>query len=301
MVAPVCLLGIDWGTSNRRAYVIGADGACLRKHEDAQGALAAQGHFAEALQSLRQQLDLDALHSVIAAGMVGSAQGWKEAPYVNAPASAEALVDGIVRVQTARGVTLHIVPGVLQNGELPNVMRGEETQIVGLGPQNGRRMVCLPGTHSKWIAVEGDTIGGFATFITGDLFAAAGKHTILSHSVDGEVGRFDAGSFAAGFRAALERPGEITNHMFAIRARGLLDPANPIDGGSALSGLLIGLEFAGVESRFGRLDRPILLAAGRLGEIYEEAFAQAGVTCDIADADAAVRRGLLAAAREILT
>ena len=110
--------------------------------------------------------------------MVGSAQGWLEAPYVDAPANADALVAGIVRVQTARGVTLHIVPGVLQRGELPNVMRGEETQIFGaLGGSPARRhrkmpatrlqrnthraLIGLPGTHAKWVVVQAAASSAF--------------------------------------------------------------------------------------------------------------------------------------------
>ena len=127
---------------------------------------------------------------VIAAGMVGSAQGWVEAPYVDAPANADALVAGIVRVKAACGATLHIVPGVLQRGELPNVMRGEETQIFGAlsedanAADSGKRaLIGLPGTHAKWAFVFKGRIERFYTFMTGETYGALRDHTILGRTM----------------------------------------------------------------------------------------------------------------------
>lgn len=126
---------------------------------------------------------------MIAAGMIGSAQGWIEAPYVDTPADANALVAGIVTVTAARGVTVRVVPGVLERGVLPNVMRGEETQIVGALSADaslstpGGALIGLPGTHAKWAFVEDGRIERFYTFMTGETFSALRDHTILGRTM----------------------------------------------------------------------------------------------------------------------
>ena len=138
----------------------------------------------------------------------------------------------------------------------------------------------------------------FATFVTGDLFAAASRHTILRHSVAEPAAPFDAERFRAAFLAGLERPAGLTSRLFAIRAGGLLGVGDG-DGGSVLSGLLVGVEFAGARSRFGPIDRMTLVATGPLLEIYRLAAEAAGMAVEREDAEHAVRAGLFACAREI--
>ncbi|MEX6506871.1 2-dehydro-3-deoxygalactonokinase [Jiella sp. M17.18] len=297
---------VDWGTSSFRLWLLDEAGQVLAERRSGEGmsvARAGEG-FAPVLERQLAEAGAPADLPVVACGMVGARQGWVEAPYAEVPASLQAIAEKALRVPDHRR-PVFILPGVCQRGsgagEGFDVMRGEETQIAGLGAADGRRLACLPGTHSKWIAVEGETITGFSTFVTGDLYAAIAGHTILQHSVDPKANDLVRRDFAAAFRSALERPGEASRLMFEIRARGLLDPAHPVDGASALSGLLIGLEFAGVRSLYGEFGRPVLLASGRLAAVYEAAFAEFGAVCDMADADAAVRRGLYAAARRILS
>src|SRR5690606_38461090 len=69
---------------------------------------------------------------VIACGMVGSAQGWREATYLDVPVGLSGVAQLMTKIERAGQATIHIVPGLIQRGELPNVMRGEETQIAGI-------------------------------------------------------------------------------------------------------------------------------------------------------------------------
>jgi 2-dehydro-3-deoxygalactonokinase len=268
------LIALDWGTTSLRAYLFDANGALLETRASTAGIMnlprpAAEGGFDAAFDAaVGAWLDRSPELPVIAAGMVGSAQGWKEAPYVNTPASADALVDGIVRVQTARGVPLNIVPGVLQNGELPNVMRGEETQIFGAlacadasgadvsgADASGAAsaagkgvLIGLPGTHAKWVMVRDTKIERFHTFMTGEVFAALTEHTILGRTMV-TPDRPDTDAFLRGVRVARDRgqPGVLAT-IFSTRTLGLTAQLTREQQPDYLSGLLIGHELGGLET-----------------------------------------------------
>lgn len=299
-MSPFCAL-VDWGTSSFRLWLVDASGTVLAERRSEEGMLAAgPDGFAAILEAHLAALGASADLPVVACGMVGARQGWVEAPYVDTPASMAAIAAKACLVPDHLR-TVHILPGVAQRlGEAPDVMRGEETQLLGLPARPGPRIVCLPGTHSKWVVLDDGCIERFATFVTGDLFAAASRHTILRHSIADPAVPFDPERFRAAFRAGLERPAEFTSRLFAIRAGGLLGVGEDGDGGSLLSGLLIGLEFAGARSRFGPVDRMTLVAAGPLLDIYRLAAEAAGMAVEGADAERAVRAGLFACAREIL-
>ncbi|MPW15927.1 2-dehydro-3-deoxygalactonokinase [Paraburkholderia sp. CNPSo 3157] len=259
------LIALDWGTTSLRAYLFDANGAVLETRASTAGIMnlprpAAEGGFDAAFDAaVGAWLDRSPELPVIAAGMVGSAQGWKEAPYVNTPASADALVDGIVRVQTARGVPLNIVPGVLQNGELPNVMRGEETQIFGAlacadasgaaasAASNGV-LIGLPGTHAKWVMVRDAKIERFHTFMTGEVFAALTEHTILGRTMV-TPDRPDTDAFLRGVRVARDKgQAGVLATIFSTRTLGLTAQLTREQQPDYLSGLLIGHELSGLEA-----------------------------------------------------
>jgi 2-dehydro-3-deoxygalactonokinase len=157
------LLGIDWGTSNRRAYLVDRAGACLRRHADDQGLLAVNGGFAASLAALRRLMQVDAAVPVVMAGMVGSASGWQEVPYLGTDVALDDLPRHLVAV--GGGTDVRIVPGYV--GAVPDVdvMRGEETQLLGAGVRDG--WIVLPGTHSKWVYLRAGRIERLSTFMTG--------------------------------------------------------------------------------------------------------------------------------------
>ncbi|UIJ72181.1 2-dehydro-3-deoxygalactonokinase [Aurantimonas sp. HBX-1] len=297
---PFCAL-VDWGTSSFRLWLVDPAGQVLSERRSDEGMLSAgPDRFAAILEAHLDTIAAPADLPVVACGMVGARQGWAEAPYVDTPASMAAIAAKALRVP-GHARPVYLLPGVAQRqADAPDVMRGEETQLVGLPAGEGTEIVCLPGTHSKWVTLADGRIERFATFITGDLFAAASRHTILRHSVAEPAGPFDPERFRTAFLAGLERPAELANRLFAIRAGALLGLRENGDGGSAVSGLLVGLEFAGARSRLGRIEGMTLVASGPLLEIYRMAAEAAGIAVVSADAEAAARAGLLACAREIL-
>jgi 2-dehydro-3-deoxygalactonokinase len=259
--AQAALIALDWGTTSLRAYLFDADGQVLATRASTAGIMnlprrVEQGGFDAAFDdACGAWLDQAPALPVIAAGMVGSAQGWLEAPYVDAPANADALVAGIVRVEAACGATLHIVPGVLQRGELPNVMRGEETQIFGalsadanVADTARRALIGLPGTHAKWVVVQAGRIERFHTFMTGEVFAALREHTILGRTME-TPDRPDTEAFLHGVSIAREKgQAGLLATVFSARTLGLTGQLTRDAQPDYLSGLLIGHELAGLEA-----------------------------------------------------
>jgi 2-dehydro-3-deoxygalactonokinase len=259
MTAPA-LIALDWGTSSLRAYLLGSDGSALDTKNSQAGLMnLPAGGFDQAFEdACGVWLDAHARLPVIAAGMVGSAQGWIEAPYVDTPAGADALVAGIVTVKTKRGVSVHVVPGVIERGALPNVMRGEETQIFGAlasepslsGPHGA--LIGLPGTHAKWAFVADERIERFYTFMTGDMFSALCKHTILGRTMNLDAPH-DEAAFLRGVDVARDagHPGVLAT-MFSTRTLGLTHQLSADQQRSYLSGLLIGHELRGMNEVLAR-------------------------------------------------
>lgn len=235
------LLGIDWGSSNRRTYVLDGQGKLLRQHEDEAGILHVDGDFQGSLRALLHELDMDRA-DIVMSGMVGSRNGWHEVPYLSTEHPLAELASAMVELDTGLpGVRARIVPGyrfVAPSG-LPDVMRGEETQVFG-ALQRSAHDGCflLPGTHSKWIGVAAGKIVDLTTFMTGEFFSLLTQHGTLAKAMKGTESIPEA--FAQGVEAA--RHGGFTHMAFCARALIVTDrmPAN--HGASFLSGLLIGCE-----------------------------------------------------------
>ena len=255
------LIGLDWGSTGLRAFLIGEGGVPLVTRNAPLGASVLSGHAAyeQALQqftgdwqSARPDLPL------LACGMVGSKHGWREVPYVDCPADAKGLAARMLAADTAATSGLRIVPGLLDNptGGTPDVMRGEETQIIGamaLHPElanEAEACIVLPGTHSKWAHVRGGRILGFATQMTGELFAVLRSHSVLGRLMADDQGKPDMPSFLAGVDAALEEGSQgLLHQLFTVRSLGLMERLPARDAADYLSGLLIGHELvAGVNT-----------------------------------------------------
>ncbi|MEC5387097.1 2-dehydro-3-deoxygalactonokinase [Uliginosibacterium sp. H3] len=241
------LVAIDWGSSNRRASLL-RDGVVVDRHHDAEGVLTCGGDFAASLDALLARWpELPADAPVLMSGMIGSRSGWVEAPYVPCPARLDALGTQLIEVpRDDRFASLSsrricIVPGVCQYDE-PDVMRGEEIQILGsmlLGGGDG--IYVLPGTHSKWVIVENGCVTRFRSFMTGELFALLGKHSSLASLLGADNASEDMAAFRAG--AAAAAGGGLSHRLFGLRASVLLGAQGAASSQSWLSGLLIGAEW----------------------------------------------------------
>jgi 2-dehydro-3-deoxygalactonokinase len=296
-------VAVDWGTSSFRLWLIDEDGGTLGERRSAEGmTTAARSGFPEVLRAHLAALSVPESIPVVICGMAGARQGWVEAGYIDTPASLKAILESAVSVPGERR-DVRILPGLAQRSiAAPDVMRGEETQLLGaLVPDaGGSEIVCMPGTHSKWVRLAEGTVTGFSTFMTGELFDVITKHSILAHAVAG-AGEMqaDAAAFETAVRAAFERPALATNLIFAARAGQLLHGMTPAAAEACLSGTLIGTEIAGALSTSEKTAPITLVASGRLRTLYENALRSLSLPHRTIDADAAVRRGLAAAARAI--
>lgn len=280
------LLGIDWGTSNRRAYLLDERGECVRRHADDEGILKVNGNFGASLRELLQTFALP--HAdVILSGMVGSRNGWREVPYLTVEQPLACLHETLEEVETEMpGMRCRIVPGYQFRDVhgLPDVMRGEETQLLGglrLSDANG--WFLLPGTHCKWARVENGRMAEFFTFMTGELFALLSQHGTLSkvmHDQQSVPAAFEAGVAAA-------RHGSFTHTAFCCRALVVTDLMPAEHTSSYLSGLLIGTELHDMLRRAGgRIDAPVqIIGTPSLAARYRSALELLGIAARTWDPD----------------
>ncbi|CCD99815.1 2-dehydro-3-deoxygalactonokinase [Bradyrhizobium sp. STM 3809] len=293
------IVAVDWGTSSFRAWLIAADATELAESRSNEGMLhCATSGFAPVLRAHLAKLEAPTEAPVLICGMAGARQGWVEAPYLHTPTRLDALHAAAIRVETDGDV--RILPGLAQaRADAPDVMRGEETQLLGVTEPDFTGVVCIPGTHSKWIRIDRGAVVAFATYMTGELFAVMSEHSILKHAVESEVAAEDGPEFRAGLASALSSPASLSNTLFRLRAAQLLGFETRSAGAARLSGVLIGSEIADARARFGA-DGPVrLIGAGRLGGLYRAALAASGFTVHECDAEQASRRGLIKAAWQI--
>jgi 2-dehydro-3-deoxygalactonokinase len=297
------LIGLDWGTTSLRAYRFDAGGQVVDARHRPLGILqvaaadaGAGDGFARALdQACGDWISADPACALLACGMIGSAQGWRQAPYVEVPAGVDALGGALTAVETPRGV-LHIVPGMIARGALPEVMRGEETQVAGVvdpasgGPADA--WIGLPGTHAKWVRVRDRRIVELHTFMTGEVFAALCAHTILGRTMQPaaapDLAAFDRGAAVA--RSPDGRLGVLST-MFSARTLGLVGELPGEAQADYLSGLLIGHEVAALGELGDRSEAIALVGDAALCERYRRALVASGHTA-VAIAGGATERGL---------
>lgn len=288
---------VDWGTSSFRGWLISADGRVMAESRGGEGMLhCLDSGFAPVLGDHLARLGAETEVPVLICGMAGARQGWAEAPYLKTPTRLDSLHEGAIRVDAPGDI--RILPGIAQAlPERPDVMRGEETQLLGVTEPGFTGLVCIPGTHSKWIRIEAGRIVEFSTYMTGELFSVISRHSILAHAMDGDGSQAaDGRPFREGLSTALAKPTALTASLFRLRAAQLLGFEQRTDGAARLSGLLIGAEIADAVQRHGPLRSLRLIAAGALGRLYETALTAQGLDVTTVDAEQASRRGLCKAA-----
>ncbi|MBN8871920.1 MAG: 2-dehydro-3-deoxygalactonokinase [Rhodospirillales bacterium] len=282
------MIGVDWGTTRFRAFRIGRDGAVRDRRAGPRGILAVpDGRFAETLREEIGPWLAAGEDQVLLSGMIGSRQGWKEAPYVACPAGAAELAAELVEIPFD-WAKVKLVPGLSGTDEsgVAEVMRGEETEVIGVladFPAGG--IACLPGTHSKWARVEDGRIVRFTTHMTGETYATLRGHTILGRMM--REGPPDGAAFDAGVRRSAE-PGGLLHHVFGVRAETLAGRLSDGDAGAYLSGILIGHEVrAALAGTPGTVVH--LIGAPDLTALYARAIAACGAFAERHNGEAAAR------------
>lgn len=284
-------VAVDWGTTRLRAYLIGAGGAVLDSvaaPDRGIQSIAAGGFPAALEETCAAWFAATPELPVIMAGMVGSRNGWAEAPYVPPPCGSDALGTALLRVG-GMPRPVFIIPGVDCRGEdgSYDVMRGEETQAIGTGLRDG--LVCLPGTHSKWVEMRDGFITRLTTFITGELYAALTQSFVgrLAEAPDDQAGGAAAAAGLAG------SPGGLTRTVFQARTRVLGGMLSPQAVRPFLSTLLIETEVQGARDLFGGAGAVHLVAGPPQVDAYAAALARAGFAVEIYDPETATVAGLV--------
>lgn len=284
---PGQILSIDWGSTNFRAYRLAEDGAVLDRRALPKGILSVvDGDYESVLRAaigdwLAEVPDAPVLLS----GMVGGRGGWVEVPYAETPATLADIAGATVRRTLADGRPLWFIPGLV-NGlatDAPDVMRGEEVQIIGAAPLSGSALVCLPGTHSKWARVEDGRVVEFSTYLSGEAFNFLCNHSIVGRLIVDAP--FNPAAFAEGVRRS-GLPGHFLTHSFKVRALCVTGKLVAADIRPMLSGLVIGHE---VRAALGAspADPVILLGEADLCALYQTALEAIGGTASLGRADAA--------------
>jgi 2-dehydro-3-deoxygalactonokinase len=291
------MIAIDWGTTSFRAYRLSAEGDVLETRQAPRGILAvAAGGFAKVLEEQAGDWIAAGGAPVVMSGMVGSRQGWVEVPYVQCPVGFNQIRASLKEVALNGNGKAWIVPGLscIDAAGVPDVMRGEETQVLGaledLPGDSG--LVCLPGTHSKWVSVREAKIVSFTTHFTGEAFSLLQQHSLLGRMM--EPGTKDETAFAEG----IERSGEdggLLHHLFGVRTRGLFGELAAPAAASYLSGILIGHELRSAASGAQAVH---FLGEPELVALYARACRYLGRESRILDPLAAAR-GLFALGRKI--
>lgn len=282
------LTAIDWGTSSFRLYLIDPDGNVIQQHFTDEGILAIEDkRYDQVLKRNLEKTGADTNAPIICSGMITSKNGWFETEYVPCPATAKDIAASLSCMETPEFGKIHFVPGVKQLEPQPDIMRGEETQLLGLTSQS-RQVVILPGTHSKWVTVENESILEFATFMTGDLYNAVTSNTILQAVKKTEWSEDD---FRTGVweGAARVRVGNgLLAGLFQARVKSILELDPRADSASYLSGFLIGTEI-GEAGKAGFSTSGNLLIAGSdtLTRYYRTALSELGITGKPAPTDSA--------------
>jgi 2-dehydro-3-deoxygalactonokinase len=271
------LIALDWGTSNLRASLLGDGGAVIETRAAPGGVMAVpERRFEPALMALAGDWIRELRCPLIASGMIGSRQGWQEAPYLDCPAGIASAAARLLQIPLLAGATLHIAPGLSCTGAdgQADVMRGEETQLWGAELPAGTCCV-LPGTHAKWAWMgQANTVQTFQTYMTGELYALLTQHGILGRLM--QFGTSSPAAFQQGVALGLKEHANALHVVFAARTAGLMGRLTPQELPDFLSGILIGVEI-GSATRHSTPAAVSVLGDAGLAARYETALHTAGI------------------------
>jgi 2-dehydro-3-deoxygalactonokinase len=270
-------VAVDWGTSRIRALLVDGTTVLARSEsDDGVSRLKPGDHAGIFARHCAAWLAAEPDLPVVLVGMAGSREGWALAPYAECPAGPDEIAAALTRIDIGDGRTAAIVPGLTSlTGGRADVMRGEETHLLGSGVADG--LVCLPGTHCKWALMQAGKVGAFATFLTGELYGLLREHSMVGRPATEPA---DPAGFAEGLAASSLRGGPgggLLNALFAARAATLTKRLSAGKLGPYLSGLLTGEEIAGAFRLFGRPEVVTIVADPPRADLYAEALGQEGI------------------------
>jgi 2-dehydro-3-deoxygalactonokinase len=295
-MSDIVLIGLDWGSTNLRAFAFNAQGDVVDRAESAEGALTLSGaaQFDDVLVAVAGEWARQhPAARLIACGMVGAKSGWRETSYVGLSARADtmqaaALAANVVMVATSLRRPLHIIPGI--KSDEPDVMRGEETQLVGSGVSDG--VVVLPGTHSKWVRMSAGRIESFATFYTGEMNSLIRQHSSVGALIKSAPDCNDIAAFEMGLNYARAGAASWLHDLFVLRASVVTGERTEAFVSTVLAGWLLGGEISAAHAMFPDTRSVVLVASQALVPWYEAATRAFAISCDAVSAENVTTRGL---------
>ena len=294
-------IAVDWGSSSFRAYLLDEQLNCIDKVSNSNGVFTLKESFAEALQeACGQWIEKGDIDEVLLAGMAGSRNGWRETSYSQCPVNAESHRQAALDIETDFEFKIAVLPGVqtVSPCGFPDVMRGEEVQLFGAldSLQTKDAVVCLPGTHSKWVDLHNAQIESFATLMTGELFAMIRKHSSIGVLIDDTS--FDEKSFLQGVNeqrdgtACLKNNVGLMHSLFSVRARTVSKTLQAESVYSYLSGLLLADEISNAQNMFDLKKELVLISDEKLSPSYELALQAFGLSAQVIDSEKAFLQGM---------
>ena len=292
-------IAADWGTTHMRAWAIGDTDNVLAYRESNEGMKDLQQNEFEPvlLRLIENWLDDNKVTNVMACGMVGAKQGWVETPYLKVPCVPIDNSQLTIASTKNTHIKVYLVPGVMQH-QPADIMRGEETQIAGFINENPNfnGVVCLPGTHAKWVSIKDRHITNFKTYMTGELFGVISNHTLIRHSTS--IKGWNQASFEIGVREGFENPGSIGSDLFSLRSESIVNDLDRDEARSRLSGLLLGLELNGAQS-YWKNNNVTLIGSELLSNNYHQGLKILGGESQLFSLEAATLSGLSSAYKEL--
>ena len=288
-------VAIDWGSTNLRYWVISkATNQIIETDLKQQGIkLILGGNFETVLsQFLSTHLSRKEVTQVLCCGMIGSKQGWYETEYVRSPCSPQLSKNLVQAVTKDTRLDVWIIPGIMQE-ESPDIMRGEETQILGFLSSfpDFEGVICLTGTHTKWVKISGGEVIFFETFMTGEMFDLLSNHSMLKFSISSE--KIDINESQSAALEIFTSPYKFSANLFKLRANDLLNGASPAIIRSRLSGYTIGLEIAG-SKKFWLGNEVVLVGNNTVTAIYKAVLEEQGIKPKVCLSDELSLNGLKA-------
>lgn len=295
MLTRLGFVAIDWGSSRFRAYLVDITGNTLDQVQSDQGIFYCEkGAFENTLwHACKHWLNHKHKIPILMAGMIGSRDGWFETQYLPCPVSIHSLGNSIVQIPDLHSHPVYVVPGIslTSSSGLPDVIRGEETQIFGALDQSlqNNLLVCVPGTHSKWVRVKNNQITRFSTFMTGEVFSVIQQCGSIS-SLLGECD-FNKDTFLAGVDVS-QNKGGLLHHIFSIRARIVSGQKDMVPDKSYLSGMLIGAEIKSAMELYPGVTDMRIIGTDALVHDYSLAFSALGISVTSTGSEKTIVKGL---------
>lgn len=260
------MIGLDWGTTSFRAFLIDQDGHVLDQKTNENGILAVPNNDFEGvlISAIKAWPDQHPALPIVASGMITSRNGWLETPYLSLPANINDFANALTPLTLSNDIVIHFITGASYENEngVPDIMRGEETQIIGEIKARDKEIFLLPGTHSKWAITQDEKIIGFTSFMTGEVYAALKDHTILGALMK-ECSTLNDDAFLKGVLMRQKQDISILHQIFASRTLALFDKLENKDIADYLSGLLIGEEIKSALNQYDVNKETIIKIIGR--------------------------------------